>query len=315
MPPWLRPPGAPPGRPRHAARFAPVLLALLGLTPALGVPAQASTPACTAWPGEVSPLPTDQDPDRLRAAWATLRYDELSRVATGLEGLEPLEAHRLWRHARCLRPDSVEANEGVERTRPRAVHRPSLRARDAEEGPSRVGGSSFAFALQQVSVRLIAAEPPTAQPGPRALARRESQQGTQQSTALRPAADNLRALPARSPCGTLRTPCQELDALTIELAGLEALLRGARFREALDGVQALDLRMEALDASEPSRELRVRTEVLRATAEVALGNTAQARDAFSRALVEEPGLALDPMTVSPKVRRALEEARRSGADG
>ncbi len=52
----------------------------------------------------------------------------------------------------------------------------------------------------------------------------------------------------------------------------------------------------------------VRLELVTATAQVALGREALAREAFARALSNDPELSLDPRTTSPKVLRVFHAA-------
>ncbi len=81
---------------------------------------------CDPWPGEPTPLPELDDPDRLRAEWAALRVRELAEVAARIEPDDPLRAGQLWRRLLCLDPANDEALAGVLRSRTVRVHRPPL---------------------------------------------------------------------------------------------------------------------------------------------------------------------------------------------
>jgi tetratricopeptide (TPR) repeat protein len=87
----------------------------------------------------------------------------------------------------------------------------------------------------------------------------------------------------------------------------EADLRGARFEGAIELVEAARRALSSTD--EPGRYQRLaRLEVARATAEVALGRSADAVASMMRALDADPKLSLDDAT-SPKLLRAFDEAR------
>jgi hypothetical protein len=120
-----------------------------------------------------------------------------------------------------------------------------------------------------------------------------------------------RLVVVRSP----RSPAR-LSQLDGELARAEALIAEARFQDALDSLASL--RNEILEL-EPSIEVglrRVRLEVLEATSWVAFGDVGAAQASLERALNVDPQLRFDPRSVSPKLRRALDAARRSrGAPG
>ena len=95
-----------------------------------------------------------------------------------------------------------------------------------------------------------------------------------------------------------------------ELAEIDALLATAHFRTALAMAEATRDLLAAI--GKPSRlgARRARLEVMAATAEVALGRNAQARQSMIRALRADATLALDESEASPKVLKALREARR-----
>jgi hypothetical protein len=96
---------------------------------------------------------------------------------------------------------------------------------------------------------------------------------------------------------------------------VDALLARAHFRTAL-GVARTSLgRLDALGPAPHPDARRARLELLAATAEVALGRREAARQSLIRALVADPGLALDAGETSPKVLELLREARlRTGIE-
>jgi tetratricopeptide (TPR) repeat protein len=88
---------------------------------------------------------------------------------------------------------------------------------------------------------------------------------------------------------------------------VDALLRAARFEEAVARADAL---REGFEAGPATGELqRVRLEVVAGTAYVALEREDAARECFRRALAAEPALDLDPAATSPKVLRVFRSVR------
>ncbi len=370
---------------RRSPPWAVVVALPFATTLALAQPAHSTAlPGCRAWPGEVEPLPTTGDPDLLRAQWAVLRMGELTRLAAALESVDPLEAHRLWNHARCLDPEDRAAREGAQRTRRSAIHRPAL-ARDAASGrealtfqdaailltagiprreaeaepiletaalvpepaPEPVDAIEEAPAFAATSLdaaepepvvesppeepaqeEAIAVAPPEAEPKPEPLALVAPMEEPTVGDApplLEARADEplLRGAPSEPPpveaapppqavdisCGTHTTPCAELVAIDDALAEVEALIRHARFDQALESIAGQAAAVDRLDVSGASRSRRIRIEVLRATAALALGHETLAHRSLVRVLDVDPSFELDPLT-SPKIREALEEARR-----
>jgi hypothetical protein len=92
-----------------------------------------------------------------------------------------------------------------------------------------------------------------------------------------------------------------------DLAEIDALLDTAHFRTALARVESTRRRLGGAARPGPRG---ARLEVMAATAEVALGLRARARESMIRALRADPGLTLDAGEVSPKLRELLAEARR-----
>ena len=130
--------------------------------------------------------------------------------------------------------------------------------------------------------------------------------------ALAPDADFAAVLEA--PLGVPRPPppgpspsrLAEIDTL-LERAG--KALDAARFAEAIVSTDQVRSGLVPYPATRTVRTRRVRAEVLAATAAIALGQVEAAERSLGRAIEADPQLALDPMTTSPKVVRALDRAR------
>jgi hypothetical protein len=110
---------------------------------------------------------------------------------------------------------------------------------------------------------------------------------------------------AASPTGA---SSPELYQVSVDVGRLEALLARAHFREAGEKALLLRSRALALPPSGDARRLLVRTEVVAATAAVALGQEGAARECFGRALQLDPRLRLAPGT-PPKVRRSFDAVK------
>lgn len=249
---------------RHAAIAAPLLQAAVAAV-VLHVAVAAGAAPCDAWPGEPDPLPTLEDPDPLRAEWARLRAQELSRVARRFESEDPLRAQQMWRRLLCMDPANDEALAGVIRSQAVRVHRPAL-----VDGPF------------------------DAAPG------RDPWESLDAPIGMRSDVDPRQwAIEAR------------LRELREAVIALDEQVRMARFEEALAAVPKL---REALANAPPGgmrTNLIAQTEVLAATAELALGQATGAEASLLRALDANPDLTLDPDTTPRKVLRALEVVRES----
>ncbi len=92
------------------------------------------------------------------------------------------------------------------------------------------------------------------------------------------------------------------------LDSAERALSEADYDKALAEAERARVLIEAMPEGTPTAILRSRREVLLGTVHLAFGRDGQAREHFTEAIATHPGLTLDPNT-SPKVRRALEEAR------
>ena len=77
-------------------RIVLLAIALLGIG---AMPARANN--CDPWPGEPRPLPALDDPDAVRAEWASLRVKELAQWARRAEKNDPLRARQMWRQRRA----------------------------------------------------------------------------------------------------------------------------------------------------------------------------------------------------------------------
>jgi hypothetical protein len=106
-------------------------------------------------------------------------------------------------------------------------------------------------------------------------------------------------------------PDPELYQVMVDLGRAEALLGRAHFREAGDKALLLRRQALALPPSADSKQLVVRSEVLAATAALALGHEAFARECLARAVRLDPHFALDA-NAPPKLRRAFEGVKGSG---
>jgi len=98
-------------------------------------------------------------------------------------------------------------------------------------------------------------------------------------------------------------------AVESDVREADELLRGARFEEAIARIDAIRGRLEGLDGGDAGPRLRARTEVMAATAYVALDREDAARECFRHALAAEPALDLDPTTTAPKVLRVFRAVR------
>jgi len=109
-------------------------------------------------------------------------------------------------------------------------------------------------------------------------------------------------------------PTPSLAEFDLRLGQIEAALAAAHFRSALaltrGAAALLDPLAPAADGVAPRR---ARLELLTATAEVARGRRAQARDHLARALRADPSLQLSERDTSPRLLALLPEARRLAA--
>jgi hypothetical protein len=258
------------GEGRSARRWA---AAWLALTILWSGPAIADE--CAAWRGEPDPLPTVDDPDRLRARWAALRVSELAERAKSREEAATIEAYLLWRRVLCLQPGSLEARLGAARSRPVRIHRPTVVLGDT--GGERAlfpDDDPWILLSEPIALGRAAASP---DPGDQAAARRRL-----------------------------------LAIIDAQLDEGEQRLRQARFGSALETAVRARGRLDHMRGGGDLRQRRVRLEVLSATAQLALGDEPAARESLARAIESQPDLVLDPMKTPPKVMRALELTRVSG---
>jgi hypothetical protein len=231
--------------------------------------------ACAAWPGEPDPLPTPETADPLEARWLALRLEELSGLATSLESVDPLEAHRVWRHAACIAGDALAKRvaDGLARTRPRVVHRVGIRPAARSDIPPRRSSLAPAFSVLERDAELSA-----------------------------------RDLVAEAPLEFDFGPVDRELELAAEMLGQ------ARFQAAIDHVSLARARMVQLDPHPAVGTRRARLELVAAMAQVALGQDVEARASVERALRAEPDLELDPLLAPPRLQRLVEVARASLAE-
>lgn len=126
----------------------------------------------------------------------------------------------------------------------------------------------------------------------------------------RPLAVRVPRTPApRQPARTAAPKSADFDAA---LDSLARQVRRAQFEAALESAARGRAAAKTAGASvAPKRAAQL--EVLAATAALALGRNDDAEQSLGRALDADPQLRLDPATTSPKVRRALDRARKARA--
>jgi len=90
----------------------------------------------------------------------------------------------------------------------------------------------------------------------------------------------------------------------------ESQLREARFESALELAEAVRAALNARNAASDDPR-RVRLQLVKATAQVALGHVDEALDSLERALLADPDLELDPSVTSPKLMAVFYVARGS----
>jgi len=230
---------------------------------------------CAAWPGEPDPLPTLGDADPVRARWAELRVAELTQRARSLEGTAIVESYLLWRRVLCLSPGSLEARLGAARMQPIRIHRPAVIS--TQPGPL----PELAEVAPGDDPWVILAAPVALSPAP--AGDDEDERAAQRERIL-----------------------ADIEA---RLGEADALLRQAQFEAALAEARDVRARLDRMRRGPDLRALRVRLELLAATAQIALGDDEGASESLVRAVGLQPDLALDPRHTSPKVMRALEAAR------
>jgi hypothetical protein len=94
------------------------------------------------------------------------------------------------------------------------------------------------------------------------------------------------------------------------VGALEEQVRTAQFERAIASAPGLRSRLSRAPAGGTRASLIAQTEVLTATAQLALGRGEDADASLRRALAADPALALDPTSTPPKVVRALDAVRQ-----
>jgi hypothetical protein len=252
-------------------RAALTLLGVLAFSMTLAHGVHAVPSDCAAWSGEIDPLPSVSDPDPLRAAWARLRADQLAALAMRVEHRSRALAGRLWRHASCLDPERLDFAAGALRAAPVRWVRPQI------------------LGAQEVEVSEGDAIPYPVSREPWDLE------------------EPIRVIVARV---SFAEPGPLSAGASTEIAAAQDALRLARFELALEWVAR---GKEVLEAGTPLQEQanqRAQLEVLAATAQIALGQEAAARESLVRALRAQPALRLDPALHSPKLVQLLDLVRR-----
>lgn len=123
-------------------------------------------------------------------------------------------------------------------------------------------------------------------------------------------AAGLLARPALAQRATEPTPSADAAALEQAVSEIESLIADAHFRTALGVARSTRQWADDLDPHPSLRALRARLHVGIATARIALGDEGRARDSMRRALREDPELAFDERTTSPRVTALLRSVRR-----
>ncbi len=250
---------------------------------------------CRAWAGEPTPLPTLADPHRARAEWAKVRVEELSRLARVLEDVDPMEAHRFWKHASCIAPEDEKVSAQLARSTPLTVHHALAQGvgtpgRTSLDRASSVDGAllialtqpnlSSAPAPQPVAARLVRKAPPAPPPPVSA-----------------PPPERVRSKPVLG--------LNHVDEVLDVLAGM---IQEARFRSALEMMTSVREAVREIPAGADQRLRFARVELLAGTAQVALGQNDVAREHFRQALKANPALELGG-DQPPKVRRVFSEVK------
>jgi hypothetical protein len=101
----------------------------------------------------------------------------------------------------------------------------------------------------------------------------------------------------------------DVDALRAGIDRIELSVRRARFEQSIDEAAVLRAQLGRIRGWSDLAEPAVRLEIADATARLALGEIAAAREALSRSLDQSPELTLDPRSTSPKLVRLLESVR------
>jgi hypothetical protein len=234
--------------------------------------ARAAEDGCVPWPGEPTPLPRVDEGDEARARWAELRSREIVQRARLVEPAAGLESYQLWRRVLCLDPQNELARSGLVRTQPVRVHRPAVRWGE----PRRVAATADPWSSLAVPIHV-------APPRPRVVEEAPARRAAERRLALERVEERLRES--------------------------ETSLREARFEQALEGAGQVRRQLDVLGEAGDTQALRARLEVLVASAQIALGDDAEARASFARALAADPELELDARRTSPKILRVLDAAR------
>jgi len=108
----------------------------------------------------------------------------------------------------------------------------------------------------------------------------------------------------------LRSSATELIQVAALVTRAERQLAAARFDAALGTADAAERLLASRRDSREIRASRARVEVVRATAQMAFGDSQAARRSFQRALEHDPEIRLDGARTSPKVLRVFRESQR-----
>lgn len=262
------------------------------------VAAPAAWGDCEPWPGEPNPLPTAASRDEMTARFAHLRADELAALALQLEPVAPGDAYRVWLHVACLDPERADARDAVARSAPLHLHEPEV---VHQAGEITAAAPDIASAFGRLDNPIVVTSPTRAVDG---ASRSVAAPPARTSLAPRPAGAARRVAPEESPVAA--------DDL---LDQAETLVRQAHFEEALEKAKTARAAIPRTGDQVALRQRHARADVIAGTAEVALGNDAEARASFERAIQTDPSLELDRASTSPKVVRAFDAARAAVSGG
>jgi hypothetical protein len=126
-------------------------------------------------------------------------------------------------------------------------------------------------------------------------------------------ATDVADIPPVSARPVLRAP--DWSPIDAKLGAAEALVRGARFEQALQAAEQIRPTLASIGSAPGCGIRRAQLEVLSATAQIALGHQQAARESFERALAADPELELGVRALeAEKTRRNLGRDGRSKAN-
>jgi len=221
-----------------------------------------------------------------------MRAHELAVLALELERSAPGDALKVWLHVACLDPERDDAPEGAVRTALVRIHAPEVMREEPDVASQ---APDLASAFTQLDNPILVAPP-------KRLAEVTPRRATPPRAKKRGVAQQARPSPHAAPQGVPSLADGLLDEA-------EGLVRQAHFEEALETARKAREAVPETGDQAALRKRRARADVIAGTAQVALGQDAEARASFERAIQTDPSLRLDRANTSPKVLRAFEAAR------